>query len=769
MVQRPAAFARRRLGPIGLVPKVPTAARTGGGILERDNGVLESIISNGGTNRIFDKTNALTSSFVDLDRSTIGPAVLSTSVVGTTRLAVENRSTKTAFVGAPSLNPTGRLRIIASGLRVIVAIAGIVSLSGVSAQGVDRQRSFKAGGHRKRPVRLPAALMQPPVDRFEVQPVTAEGREVALRMAGAIDVAAKSSGAAVNLAAKPAGESIDEATFLRRVYLDVAGRIPTLAEIRRFDDDDSPEKRLDLIDRLLSSRDYVSHFYNLWADTLRLHERPSNNIVATPYLTYVRDTIAANVPYDAWVREMLTADGKIWNNPATGYQLRDDGMPLPYVDNTVRVFLGTQIGCAQCHDHPFDDWSQRQFYQLAALTAPATTRFREPAKSRKSPRGNPAKRLIDHAKSQYGTTRIPGSFTRLVRSNTYRVGVLPRRRLRLPHDYAYDDAEPNQTVQPRLLWDDATATSTEGDDNADGRQRLARWMTSRSNDRFAMTIANRLWKHVIGVGIVEPIDDFRDDNPPSNPPLLSVLADQVREVDYDLKQFLRGILYSHTYQSPAVAYDITSGQPHDASSPIVRRMSGEQVWDSLLTLAARETMPYVRPSADEFREAFDLDLTTVSYDRALHQSERLAETMMPAARRRSIAPYLYRGRLLTRASELPSPLPDDHFLRQFGVSDRSVIDAGDDTATVPQILAMFNGPITHVMLEPGSKLVEDVLAVDDHRQRIDDIFRAILTRSPTPQQRRIAMSAFEGRSGAMAGYGDLIWALLNTREFLFVQ
>ena len=115
--------------------------------------------------------------------------------------------------------------------------------------------------------------------------------------------------------------------------------------------------------------------YNFWADTLRLTDRPQANIIADPYLSYIKESLRVNKPYDEWVYEMLTADGKVWENGAVGYQLRDDGMPLPYVDNTVRVFLGTQIGCAQCHDHPFDDWTQYQFYQLAAFTNGTRTRM----------------------------------------------------------------------------------------------------------------------------------------------------------------------------------------------------------------------------------------------------------------------------------------------------------------------------------------------------------------------------------------------------------
>ena len=130
----------------------------------------------------------------------------------------------------------------------------------------------------------------------------------------------------------------DDEVFLRRIYLDVAGRIPTLAEAKEFLESGDSDRREKLIDKLLSSPDYVSNMYNFWADVLRLVDRPQNNIVASPYLGYVKESIASNKKYDEWVYEMLTADGKMWENPATGFQIRDDGMPLPYIDNTCLLY-----------------------------------------------------------------------------------------------------------------------------------------------------------------------------------------------------------------------------------------------------------------------------------------------------------------------------------------------------------------------------------------------------------------------------------------------
>ena len=165
-----------------------------------------------------------------------------------------------------------------------------------------------------------------------------------------------------------------------------ARRIPTYEQTVAFLDSQDEHKRQKLIDTLLNSPGYASHFFNYWANILRLQDFPEQNLPAAAYIDWIKDSIRENKPYDRWVTEMLTAEGKIWDNPAAGYLLRDSGMPLDSVNNTVRVFLGTQIGCAQCHDHPFDRWKQHEFYEMAAFMFGVKTRGG-------AGRGNPVNRL----------------------------------------------------------------------------------------------------------------------------------------------------------------------------------------------------------------------------------------------------------------------------------------------------------------------------------------------------------------------------------------
>ncbi len=453
-------------------------------------------------------------------------------------------------------------------------------------------------------INLPASVREKTKVDMQVVAVNTGSREQVARAANRLDGEVESRLYSKNQ--QPNDIASDE-VFLRRIYLDVAGRIPTLAEATEFLASEDPRRREDLIDRLLSSPDYVSNMYNFWADTLRLVERPQPNIVADPFLGYVKDSIRTNKKYDQWVYEMLTADGKTWENPAVGFQLRDDGMPLPYVDNTVRVFLGTQIGCAQCHDHPFDQWTQYQFYQLAAFTNGTRTRIQ-----RGSPgfeKQNPANELINEARKKSEKGRVPGEFQRLARANTYSVSEV-KAAMRLPHDYAYDDAKPKDVVKPSVLWGEIPTKAVK----SSPREQFAAWLTSADNPQFSKMIANRLWKRFLGVGLVEPIDDFSDENPCVNQPLLDFLSAEVVRQDFDLKEFTRMILYSKTYQREASDYEITSGESYYFPGPTVRRMTAEQVWDSILTLAVHNPWPFQRPTADEMAPVLDIDFATATYD-----------------------------------------------------------------------------------------------------------------------------------------------------------
>ena len=621
----------------------------------------------------------------------------------------------------------------------------------------DAQRPGQKAGQKKPPKsNLPAAVIaRPTKPAMKVAPLAGTSRADVDKAAAAIDRLLEAHWKEHDVAASP---RLNDQQFLRRVFLDLAGRIPSLVEAQLFLDP-ATRDRAALVDALLQSPDYVSHFYNYWADILRLVDRPQPQLVFEPYLFYVKEAIRTNKPYDEWVFEMLSADGVLWENPAVGFQLRDAGMPLPYVDNTVRVLLGTQIGCAQCHDHPFDDWTQHQFYELAAFTSGTKNRGGGPKEIGKSPQ-----KLIQEARKEL---ERPTAFLRYINANTTRV-TYKDTPLRLPHDYQYDDDSPKAVVTPKVLWGDVPTSARD----ADLRQQFAAWVVSHDNRQFARTIANRMWKKVMGRGLVEPVDDFQSGNPAAIPELLEHLTDEMQRLNFDLREFVRILVATEAYQRRAVAEDPASGVPYRFPAPTLRRMTAEQLWDSIVTLVAYNAWAVQRPTTAEVATLASVDFQTATFATAYKQFEKFNEEFGPGRHMRSLQKTVgYKGQLLVRASELPSPLPLGHFLRQFGQSDRESIEGGRTVATVPQILTMFNGPITHSMLERGSVIYDNVLAAIPRGpdQVTTVIFVSLLSRPPSLSERKLAREEIATAATPAAGYGNLIWALLNTREFIFIQ
>lgn len=376
---------------------------------------------------------------------------------------------------------------------------------------------------------------------------------------------------------QPNAPASDE-VFLRRVYLDVIGRIPTQAEAVAFLDSKDTAKRAKLIDQLLGSEGYVNHFQNYWADILRIGGSSGGAENTTPfYIEWVRDSLRKNKPYDQFVRELLTASGPAWENGAVGYYVRDRGMPLDHMANTVRIFLGTRLECAQCHDHPFDTWTQMDFFHMAGYTYgvnPNGLTYAGYSAAQQTLQKDKA--MPDDVKRDLRAAM--GEITQLVRNN-YSVGYrdsLPK----LPHDYKYDNAKPNEVVKPRTMFGDNPEIA-----NPEDRVEIyAAWMTSPENPYFTKVIANRLWKKMMGVGIFEPVDEFTAESKPSHPALMEFLEGQMIASNYDVKAYLRLILNSQIYQREASVNDVPAGEPYDLRGPALRRMSAEQIWDSVVAL-----------------------------------------------------------------------------------------------------------------------------------------------------------------------------------------
>jgi tetratricopeptide (TPR) repeat protein len=554
-----------------------------------------------------------------------------------------------------------------------------------------------------------------------------------------------------------------DSQFLRRIYLDITGTIPTYQQTRMFLTTGEPKKRTLLIDELLNSDQYAGHFYNYWADVLRYTDSLNSVVPGEPYRQWIKQSLAEDKPWDKFVHELLCAEGLVWQNPATGYLQRDPGMPLDNMNNTVRIFLGTRIGCAQCHNHPFDRWKQKEFYQMAAFTF-GTLNSTAGSDTRYWPK-NPHDRLQAEyaAIEQEEEDRRQNSyrFNLLIAKNMMIVNDQAGRKITLPKDYAYADAKPDDIVEPKTLFGAAAEIRA----GVTPRRAFARWLTSKDNPRFALTIANRLWKQAFGVGQIEPVDDMMDSTVAENPELMRFLESEMKRLDFDMKEYLRIIFNSETYQRQACFEDLPLGAPYHFPGPMLRRMTAEQVWDSFLTMAVVKPDEYRELRSDVRTDLIGVDLDKVSAAKML-DADNLVNAIAGAQGGRQ-AKYTYKGTLLARASELPSPVPPSHFLRMFGQSDRELISASSTMGSVPQVLFMFNGPITHMLLEKNSTIYNNVMIKKTVAEGVKAVFWTVLNRDPDDEEAELARE--EIKQNGPAGYGNVIWSLVNTREFLFIQ
>ncbi len=649
--------------------------------------------------------------------------------------------------------------------KIVSCLARALALLAMLTLVVDTANAQKKAPKRKLPSQkfkgyggLPESVKSFPAKLPDVSPVdsthTVERRQTAEKIDALVEASLAKQGLSPNAAA-------DDHTFVRRAFLDISGAIPNLIQTNAYAGSKVARKEEALVDGLLNSYGYAAHMYNYWAGILRITDR-QGNVLAYSYRDWVKDQMRINRPYNEWVYEMLTAEGKVWDNPATGYALRDDGMPLVHVDNTVRVFLGTQIGCAQCHDHPFDKWTQKEFYQLAAFTNGTATK--DGGKSLAYKNGNPINRLRDEAKAIDPDKRVQGTMNQLLQANLYRVSFEPKSKLKLPHDYQYGNGKPGEVVEPQVLWGSIPADQEE----LSRREQYAKWLTASENPFFAKTIANRLWKKVMGVGLIEPVDDLREDSPCENPELLEFLTQEMIRLNFNQKEFLRTLYFTKTYQRASSDFDPSEAEFYHYPGPTLRRMTAEQVWDSILTIAVYNPFSYELPSTGQFKEIADMDMATITLAEAEAITTRYDEAVSPQARNKIMVAAAYRRQVLARSSELPSPLPADHFIRQFGQCDRESIEGDSTDPTVPQILTMFNGPFTHMMLEEGSVIYDSLAMSISARDALNVMFLSILNRPPTSRDRDIGLREMS-RGDPVMGYGNVVWALINTREFLFIQ
>ncbi|MBL9155426.1 MAG: DUF1549 domain-containing protein [Verrucomicrobiales bacterium] len=576
--------------------------------------------------------------------------------------------------------------------------------------------------------------------------------------------------------------------FLRRIYLDVAGRIPTYKEAEKFLADSNRNKRAALIDELLDSEAFVMSHFNYYSDLLRIRDgvvmMGNNTLKADPYIEWVKNSIREDKPFNVMVKEMLTADGQIWDNPAAGYLMTDDGMRLCNLSNTFTVFLGTEITCAQCHDHPFEEIYQMDFFRLASFMG--RTETRGGGGGMMSVRGEAermSKILLDAGKLRPNQTQDQ-QLSQILGTYSYNVGDRENNAVKLPHDYKYDDGEPNGSVEPGAYFGDAVDLEK----YKSPREAYADWMTSPSNPRFTVNLVNRLWKKCFGVAQIEPVFNIPGhlDGQAQNYELLTFLEQMMKDLNFSVKDFLRVVYNSQTYQREAETLSPSLDQMDKGTyhfpGPVLRRMTAEQMWDSLVTLTTPDPDAVVRRGWEAYKELMHLDTKTLTtadqimkFKEDFNKVGSLAASGSEEMMMNGSGPRVG-GVQMVRASEMRLPMDASHFLRMFGQSDKQLIENQFTTGSSPQVMALLNGNITNeVLTSPDSFLLKEVAAAG-RGDRVEQLFLAILSRRPTASEKSAATAGMrpersedDKEKAAIKGLGNVVWALVNTREFMFVQ
>lgn len=582
--------------------------------------------------------------------------------------------------------------------------------------------------------------------------------------------------------------------FLRRVYLDLAGRIPTLEETGEFLGTKKSGKREALVAKLLNSEAYVSNTFNWWADMLRARDRLQDRFEGAPYKEWIKESIRSNKPYDRFVFELVAAEGAGTSrgNGATGYYIADAGMPHDNMANTVRLFLGTRLTCAQCHDHPFDKWTQRDFYEMAAFTEGSNVYTNE-GELNKAVRSLGKK--VPYAAD--GVARRMGE-TMGVKVTNADVGAIS-----LPRDYQYKDARPGQKISAMTMFEQDILK----DKRSGVRETYAKWMTSPDNPRFTTVIVNRLWKRLMRVGLIEPLDNFDDDSKASNPELMAHLEKLMKDVKYDLKKFQEIIVATEAYQRQSIVGDPDKFNFKHEGQPL-RRLTAEQMWDSLMTLtvanvdnikgrgvehlykfydATKSMEPKqlgemilkageAQDEIDEIdREQRELREKMRGGDKSVEGKINELENKKNGLRATAdvFTPYYDKSYKdpgeHRRASELPSPMGPGHFLRVFGQSNRQLIDnSSHEALNLTQALELMNGFVEQTILADDAK---SVLKQNFQKGRTADekimiLYLSILSRKPTSSEVSYGQKVM---SLAPNKRGDeyLGWALINSAEFAF--
>ena len=580
--------------------------------------------------------------------------------------------------------------------------------------------------------------------------------------------------------------SVDEERFLRRAYLVAVGRIPTAEEAGRFFSDKNPHTRATLVSQLVRSPGYSSQMANWVFDRLRIVDYNSVAQIRFPvYRQWVRQAVNDNMPWDKMVTALLTTQGGGWDatTAPVGYFTRDRGMPLDNLAITMRVFLGDRMECAQCHNDPFGETKQKDFFRLAAFT-----NGQEPARQDLFRGIFEEMNALPQDSVEHGAAWM---FWRDVYGNSLAGGGTGR--IALPHDYKYKDARPGEMVGARAPFGEST-TATARRDRDDGREKLAEWMILGTGDRFPAMIANGMWGKVMGRGFFEPADAYVELPETHEPEVAALLIATMKQLDYNLRDYQEVLMLTEAFQAaPNPEPSKAIGGADDFQGRRVQRLAAEQVWDSLVTLAAGNPDDQPRRPVDDRifiggRPVLEgrMNMTKLSREvLAIEDGEKLREYFAKFVElvknedsqdkdsEASMAtmradPVSFVRDTHARASELPSPAPPGHFLNLFGQSNREIVDGATREPNMGQVLSLMNGFVQRELIaKPDARLNLDLESAETPPEKIRRLHLAVFSREPTSDETGQLAAEFE--AAPATAVANIASAMMMSAEFLYLQ
>jgi hypothetical protein len=539
----------------------------------------------------------------------------------------------------------------------------------------------------------------------------------------------------------PPSPAADDAVFVRRVFLDTIGTLPTPSEVQTFLNDQNPGKRTALIDTLLKRPEFADYWTLILCDLLQNRKERDHDVRGSKGVramqAWVREQVETNRPWDEIARDVITASGDSVSQPQIGYYVVSIGEYRQVEDSEVvssvaQSFLGTRIGCAKCHNHPLERYTQDDYYHFAAYFGRMNFQRQESHKG--------ATALIvateEEARVQKQIAENESRLKAMTEDQANKQGAeLESLQKQIAEVNQQLENERRQFAelttriprvrQPRTNQQLAAQPLDRSETNIapgqDPRELLAQWMTDPGNENFSGSMVNRLWRHFFAVGLVEPVDDLRISNPPSNRELWTALNQEFVSHKYDLRHIMRLILNSRTYQLSSATLKGNAAERGFYSHYYVRRLPAEVFLD------------------------------------AISQSTLIPDSF----------PGYPVG---MRAIQLPDSTVASPFLSMFGRSERVTACACERSGdvTLPQLLHLQCGDgLAQKFDDPVGRLKQIMNSFPDDKSAIEQIYLATLSRSPTTEEQASITAAFEGNEQREEAFRDLFWALLNTKEFAF--